>query len=47
MKPSTGSNWRVPPEFVGTQNNNWITRAISTIDNKVYDLMIKNLEAQI
>jgi hypothetical protein len=47
MKPSTGSNWRIPPEFVGTQNNNWITRAISTIDNKVYDLMIKNLEAQI
>lgn len=47
MKPSSGDKWRVPPAFVGTINNNWITRAISRIENNVYNLFIKNIEAAI
>jgi hypothetical protein len=47
MKPSSGDKWRVPPAFVGTINNNWITRAISRIENNVYNLFIKNIEAEI
>jgi hypothetical protein len=47
MKPETGGSWRVPPQFVGTIDNNWITRAISRIENNIYDLMIKSIENQI
>lgn len=47
MKSSTGDAWRVPPQFVGTEANNWITRAISRIENNVYSLMIKSIEAEI
>jgi len=28
-------DWSVPSEFAGTENNNWITRALSTIDNEL------------
>jgi hypothetical protein len=47
MKPSSSSSWRVPPEFVGSEDNNWITRAITRIENNVYDLIIKAVEGEI
>lgn len=47
MKGSVGDAWRVPPMFAGTENNNWITRAISRIENNIYDLIIKSIEDQI
>ena len=47
MRPSLNSNWRVPPQFAGTEKNNWITRAIERIENNVYDLIIKSVEAEI
>jgi len=28
-------NWRVPPEFVGTQTNNWTTRAIAAAETEI------------
>lgn len=37
---SSDINWRVPAEFAGTVNNNWITRALSTIEDKI----VKTLE---
>ena len=37
-------NWRVPPEFAGTKTNNWITRALENVEDKVVGLMIKELE---
>ena len=47
MKPSLSSSWRVPPEFVGSEENNWITRAISRIENNIYDLIVKAVEGEI
>jgi hypothetical protein len=43
MVPSKDS-WRVPPEFAGSQNDNWTTRAISTIDKSVYNLIQNTIE---
>ena len=36
---SSRDNWRVPPEFVGTISNNWTTRAIDRIEDKIYTLI--------
>lgn len=44
MVESSGSNWRVPTEFAGTSNNNWVTRAINKIDNKILDILETELE---
>lgn len=38
MKPSNRS-WRVPPEFAGTQTNNWITRAIDSASPQIYSIL--------
>lgn len=40
MKPSNKS-WKVPSEFSGTQNDNWITRAIDGASDKINNLLIK------
>lgn len=44
MISSSQNNWRVPAAFAGTINDNWITRAISRLDNSMYDLIEKELE---
>lgn len=44
MVGQTKGRWSVPPEFAGTIRNNWITRAIDSIDNQVYDLIEKSLK---
>lgn len=31
----SSKSWRVPPEFVGTQDNNWTTRAIAAAENEI------------
>jgi len=46
MKPSK-QNWRVPPEFAGTKNSNWITRALEKLDSSIPDLIQKEIENQI
>jgi hypothetical protein len=38
MVPSS-SNWRVPPEFAGTITDNWTTRALSKIDDKITSII--------
>lgn len=47
MVESSGSNWRVPPEFAGTPSNNWVTRALSKIDDKIINILEKSLESAI
>lgn len=45
MRPSGGSFWRVPPEFAGTINNNWITRGIaeaSPMIQRILEQLLKN-----
>ena len=36
---SSKDHWRVPSEFVGTISNNWTTRAIDRIEDKIYSLI--------
>ena len=39
MVPAPKKAWRVPPEFSGTQNNNFVTRAIDSIDSRLEDIL--------
>lgn len=41
---SSNKNWRVPQQFSGTITNNWITRALSTIEEKILTTIQKGLE---
>lgn len=47
MVETNGKNWRVPPEFAGTLNNNWVTRALDTIDDKILDIIQAEIEKHI
>jgi hypothetical protein len=38
------NNWRVPPEFAGSINNNWITRSLEKIDSQIIDIIKQNIE---
>lgn len=44
---TSSKNWRVPPEFVGTQRNNWTTRAIESAEedliNNIQSIVERNL----
>ncbi len=40
-------NWRVPAEFAGTKNNNWITRAIKSLDNQIPNIIEEEIVRQI
>lgn len=42
MKKATGRAWRVPPQFSGTKTNNFITRALDSIADKAFDIVIDN-----
>jgi len=43
MIPSS-SSWRVPPQFAGTENDNWTTRAINSVEDSVYKIIQENIE---
>jgi hypothetical protein len=45
MVGSVRGRWSVPPEFSGTSNNNWITRAIDSVNNEIEDLLNTALKA--
>lgn len=47
MRGVIGSKWRVPPEYSGTKNNNWITRAIDSADPQIEDLIKKSLKGEL
>jgi hypothetical protein len=46
MIPSDG-DWRVPPEFAGSQDNNWTTRAIERSEDRIYKLIQQTIEKNI
>lgn len=46
MTPSSGA-WRVPPEFAGSQNNNWTTRAVERSEKEIYSSIQTNIEKHI
>ena len=39
MRSSSGSRWKVPSEFSGTINNNWITRAIDSVSDDIESII--------
>jgi len=43
MIPSSNS-WRVPPQFAGSENDNWTTRAINSVEDSVYKIIQENIE---
>lgn len=43
MIPSD-KDWRVPPLFIGTEENNWTTRAIERTESKIYAIIKKRVE---
>jgi len=47
MIKSDKKNWRMPPEFAGVAKNNWVYRAISTLDDKIEVMMQQELEKHI
>lgn len=44
---SSKKNWRVPSQFSGTVRNNWVTRALSTLDEKIPRLIQASLESNL
>ena len=40
-------NWRVPPAFAGTLNNNWVTRAIDRVSNNIPGILQNSFESSI
>lgn len=44
---SSLSNWRVPPKFAGTVKDNWTTRALSTMETKLTNLIRSTFEKNI
>lgn len=40
----SNSSWRVPPEFAGTQSNNWTTRAIEKIEQNIINTLRSSIE---
>lgn len=47
MRTSTAGSWRVPPEFAGTADNNWITRAIDKLDTEITQIFQTTIERNI
>lgn len=39
----SNKNWRVPPEFAGSQQNNWTTRAISRVEYQLPKIFENNI----
>lgn len=39
MRGTQKGKWSVPSEFAGTKNNNWITRAIDSIDGEINSII--------
>lgn len=40
----SSDDWKVPPQFAGTASSNWITRALSTIEEKVNNTIRTTIE---
>jgi hypothetical protein len=43
----SNKNWRVPPAFAGTINNNWIIRALDRVSNDITKLIQDSFESSL
>jgi hypothetical protein len=44
MIPTDSGNWRVPARYIGTMENNWITRALSSIEDEIPNILGKHIK---
>lgn len=44
---NSDKNWRVPPAFAGTINNNWVIRALDRVSDRVQKIIQENFENSI
>lgn len=44
MRKNVKGKWGVPPQFAGTPNNNWITRAIQSISGIIDRTLVEALK---
>lgn len=44
---SSNKNWRMPPKYVGVADNNWVYRAISSLDSAIENMIQTQLEQSI
>ena len=44
MIPTKRGGWRVPARYIGTESNNWVTRAMSKIEPDILNAMKKHVE---
>jgi|TARA_B100001778_G_scaffold46806_1_gene34306 hypothetical protein len=44
MVPSKSGNWRVPPTYIGTIEDNWITRALSSIEDEIPNILSRHIK---
>lgn len=47
MKKSNSKSWRVPPQFSGTEQNNFITRALDSVADNIVDKMVDTFEKNV
>lgn len=47
MVSEQGAEWKVPSEFAGVIDNNWITRAIERMDKQIQSVIIQAIEKNI
>lgn len=47
MVSEAGSEWKVPSEFAGVIDNNWITRGIERMDKQIQSIIIRTIEKHI
>ena len=44
MIPTKSGSWRIPARYIGTIDNNWITRAISSIEDDINTILSKHIK---
>lgn len=44
MKKSRGSFWRIPPQYSGTIDDNFLTRVIKDKEKLIFDLVLKEIQ---
>ena len=44
MIPTKSGSWRVPASYIGTIENNWITRALSSIEDDIPNVLGKYIK---
>jgi hypothetical protein len=39
MRKNKNRNWKVPAQYAGTLNDNWITRALDSAESDIQDIL--------